>query len=91
MANMTSETVGRANGASSHEFRNRAENAIDKFSHQAGEKIGSIASQLSDSATEYAETGRKYVKENPLQSVAIAAAAGAVVGGLLSLSMRSRR
>ncbi|MGZ3690047.1 MAG: glycine zipper domain-containing protein [Pseudobdellovibrio sp.] len=88
---MATETF-KANGAT-QDFKNKvqgAESALDRISHDAGEKIGSMASQFSDSASEYVQTGRRYVKENPLQSLAIAAAVGAAVGGLVSISMRRR-
>ncbi len=93
MANTTMDNLSRANGAT-HDLKNKvqqgAESALDKISHDAGEKIGSMASRFTGSASEYTETGRKYVKENPLQSVAIAAAVGAAIGSLISLSMRRK-
>jgi ElaB/YqjD/DUF883 family membrane-anchored ribosome-binding protein len=39
---------------------------------------------------EYARTGTRYVTENPVRSVLVAAAVGAVVAGVL-LAMRHRR
>ena len=93
MANTTSETLHKANGVAQdfkHKAQQTAEGALDRISHDAGEKIGSMASQFRDSADEYVKTGRKYVADNPLQSVAVAAAVGAAVGGLISLSMRRR-
>lgn len=93
MASPTSETFNKLNGAA-QDFRGKiqqsAEGALDRFSHDAGEKIGSIASQLSDSTSEYVETGRKFVKENPEKGIVVAAAIGAVIGSLLTLSLRRR-
>jgi ElaB/YqjD/DUF883 family membrane-anchored ribosome-binding protein len=93
MASPTQDTYNRINGAA-QDFNGRAqqtaEGALDRISHDAGEKIGAMASQISDSATEYVESGRKFVKENPEKGVAIAAAVGAVVGGLLALSLRRK-
>jgi len=93
MASPTQDTYNRINGAA-QDFKGRvqqnAEGALDRLSHDAGERLGSMASQISDSASEYVESGRKFVKENPERGVAIAAAVGAVVGGLLALSLRRK-
>lgn len=63
---------------------------LEKFSHEAGKRMGNISSKVSDGATEYVDTGREYIKENPLQSAAIAAAAGVAVGYFLTLISRRR-
>lgn len=93
MANPTSEPFNKISGAA-QDFKNRAqqgaERSMDRFSHEAGERIGAIASQLSDSASEYVEEGRKFVKENPEKGIAIAAGVGAVLGTLLTLAFRRK-
>ena len=93
MANPTSDTYNKINGAA-QDFKGRvqqgAEGALDRFSHEAGEKIGTMASRISDSTSEYVETGRKFVKENPEKGIAVAAAIGAVLGSLLTLSLRKK-
>ena len=61
---------------------------LEKFSHDAGKSVGSFASQVSDSASDYVETSRSYIKENPIQSAAIAAAAGLAIGCLLTLAAK---
>lgn len=63
---------------------------FEKFTHDAGKKIGSLTSKVSGGAAEYVETSRDYIKENPLQAAAIAAAAGAAVGCLLTLVARRK-
>ncbi len=93
MANPTSDSFNKINGAA-QDFKNRAqqsaEGALDRFSHEAGERIGAVASQLSSSATEYVEEGRKFVKDNPEKGIAIAAGVGAVLGTLLTLAFRRK-
>lgn len=64
---------------------------LEKFSHTAGKTVGNFASKISEGASEYVETSRGYIKENPLQSAAIAAAAGLAVGCLLTLAAQQRR
>lgn len=68
-----------------------AEKDFEKMSHEAGSKIGAMASEFAHSASEYVETGRGYVKSNPGKSVAIAAAAGLVAGSLITLAMSRRK
>ncbi|MEQ1878053.1 MAG: hypothetical protein ABL958_15530 [Bdellovibrionia bacterium] len=70
---------------------------LEKVAHDAGEKIGTIASDfahstsdMAKSASDYVVTGREYVKENPFKGVAIAAVAGVVAGGILAMAMSRR-
>jgi len=83
----------RANGAarSMNDVAQNVSQRVEKFSHDAGERIGSMASQLQDGATEYVETGRDYIRQNPFQAAAYAACAGAAVGCLLTLALRSSK
>ncbi len=59
--------------------------AIERFTHDVGTKIGTVAHDISDKAEDYVATTRNYVKDHPLQSVAIAAATGLAVGSLLTM------
>ena len=63
---------------------------LEKFSHEAGKKVGNIASRASEGATEYVDTSRVYIKENPIQAAAFAAAAGVAVGCLLTMLARRK-
>lgn len=63
---------------------------LEKFSHEAGKRMGNISSRVSEGATEYVDTSREYIKENPIQAAAIAAAAGVAVGFLLTTLGRRR-
>ncbi len=63
---------------------------VERAVRSAGESIGAMGSNIANSTTKYLNTGRDYVKENPAKGVAIAAAAGAVVGSLLVFSMRRK-
>lgn len=62
--------------------------AIDKASHDVGKTIGSAVGKVSNQTTQYVQATREYVSENPLQSVAIVAAAGVAVGSLLTMLTR---
>lgn len=89
---MANESMNKAN-SSAAEFKNKAaasEASLERLSHNAGERIGAMATNIADSTRHYVEEGREYVKENPAKSIAIAAAAGAVVGSLVTLAMRRR-
>ncbi len=93
MANPTAETMNKANGAT-HEFKNKvlgAEESLEKMSHNVGERIGAMASDVAHASSDYVRTGRDYVKENPAKGLAIAAATGLVVGSLLTMVLRQRQ
>lgn len=90
---MTSETMSKAN-SSAADFKNKvmsSDVSLGKISHSAGEKIGEMASGLANTTREYVENGREYVKENPAKSIAIAAAAGAAAGSLITYLMQKRK
>ena len=63
---------------------------LEKFSHDAGKKVGSFASEISDATSDYVESGKSFIKDNPVQAAAIAVAAGAAIGCLLTLAARRR-
>ncbi len=93
MANLTNETINKANGAAS-EFNNKIhgnEKQLDKVVQNVGEKMGEMASSFVHSTSDSLKTSRDFVKENPLKGVAIAAAVGAVTGSLITILMRSRK
>lgn len=90
MANLASEVVSRVDSAA-HDLKGKAqatENYLEKMSHDAGKRIGVMAADVSNATTEYVQTSREYVRENPIKSVAIAAAAGVVTGSLLTMIAR---
>ena len=70
---------------------------LNKFSEDAGKKIGEVASQVKSVADEYMVSGREYVargqdyvKTNPERSMAIALGLGAVIGGLIVFAFRKK-
>ncbi len=79
-----------SNSNQDYKTKNAGENGLEKFSRDSGRKLGNAAAGFAQSTTEYVKSGREYVSENPVSGVAIAAAAGAVVGSILTLSMRRR-
>ncbi len=68
----------------------KAETALIEMSHDAGKKIGNMTNRFANSASEYVKNGRSYVVENPGKGVAIAAATGLVVGGLVTYALSKR-
>lgn len=63
---------------------------LEKFSHEAGEKVGKLASNVSEGASEYIESSRSYIRNKPIQSTAMAAAAGLAAGFLLMMFARRK-
>lgn len=63
---------------------------LEKFSHEAGKRMGNLSSRVTEGASEYADTSREYIRENPLQAAAIACAAGAAIGLVFSMVTRRR-
>lgn len=86
-AEMKDSNLGK--NAAEKTLQNPAQ-AIEKFSHDVGTKIGSVAGEITDRANDYVSNTRSYVKEHPIQSVAIAAATGAAVGTLITMVSRRR-
>jgi ElaB/YqjD/DUF883 family membrane-anchored ribosome-binding protein len=85
---MSNENMNKLNGAMSGFVK--VENEISKMANDTGKKIGAMASDFAQSANQRIESGREYVEENPLKGVAIAAAAGAIVGSLLTIALRKK-
>lgn len=88
----------RANGsatltklqANGRGMKDRLGDKMNGVVHDFGEKIGDLTSSLSSSATDAVDGGREYIEKNPVRSVAMAAAAGAALAGVIAL-VRGRR
>lgn len=93
MGNVSNETQNKSNIPAT-DFKNRlvdgAEKGLEKMARDVGHNVGAMAMDLEKTASQYVQTSREYVQENPAKSVAIAAAAGMVAGGLLTLAMTRR-
>jgi ElaB/YqjD/DUF883 family membrane-anchored ribosome-binding protein len=88
MANLINDTMSKAS-----DYKSRIgspELQLDHMVQSAGERVGAMASQVSDKTTDYIKSGREYVLANPVKGVAIAAATGLVAGSLLSLLYRQK-
>ncbi len=85
-----SDTDSKTNSNQDYKTKNAGENGLEKLSRDSGKRLGNVAAGFAHSTTEYVKSGREYVSENPVSGVAIAAAAGAVVGSILTMSMRRR-
>ena len=92
MVNINSETLDKRNG-DSYDYKKTIPNREDRFenmSHNAGKKIGSMASNIANSSNEYVKAIGEYVQENPAKSVAIATAVGVVAGSIITMVMGRR-
>ncbi len=68
-----------------------SQDQIEGFVSKAGEKAGELTSNFAQTASDSIESGREYVKANPIKGVAIAAGAGLVAGSLLTMLFRGRK
>lgn len=60
-----------------------AEYKWEQMAYKTGQNVGTMS-------TNYTKTGRKYVVENPIKGIAIAAATGAIIGRLITCGMSRR-
>ncbi len=67
-----------------------AENQMEKYSKEAGEKAGQVATELKESAVKAVENGREYLKENPATSILFATIVGIITGTVLTLTLRRK-
>jgi ElaB/YqjD/DUF883 family membrane-anchored ribosome-binding protein len=90
VATLNSDTLDKAN-KSMTDLQTRAqvaEKSLDRVSRDIGERIGALASDVTNSATGYVKTSSDYVRDNPVKGVAIAAAAGVVAGSIFTMMLR---
>lgn len=93
MQQTKNDMLGKANGIA-QDFAAQVQNGeqkIEKMSAEAGQKVGVIVADIGKSTTQYVQTSREYVQENPIKGIAIAAAAGLVAGSLLTLALRKKQ
>ncbi len=96
MANPNNENFGNKMNGLNHEIKNKVQAqpqdpSLQELAHTAGERVGVMASDFANSTSDYVKTSRVYVQENPVKGVAIAIAAGAIAGSLLTMAMRSNK
>ena len=92
MTNLNKSPDVIANGMA-HSMGEKAQNmarSLETVAQNLGSDLGKAASNVSEKTSEYVKSTRSYVEENPLQSIAIAATAGLVVGSLITM-ISSRR
>jgi ElaB/YqjD/DUF883 family membrane-anchored ribosome-binding protein len=99
MTEFFTEKTTKTNGTA-FDFHNKAqggENHLEQLAHEAGEKIGSVVSNIAASASDYAnhasgyvKSGRTYVQNNPATGIVLAALTGVVLGGLLAMTLGRR-
>lgn len=85
-SNMDS-SLAKANGAAT-DFKTKvqgAEQQVEKYVREAGEKVGAVASKVARSTEETLDMSRDYVKANPLKGILYSIASGVVVGAILTM------
>lgn len=93
MANLTSEKVNQANPIPK-DLKSKLDSTqskIESFAHRTEEKISDQAAQIAEQASHYVAASRQYVEENPVKSLAIAAATGLAAGGIVSVILRRKK
>jgi ElaB/YqjD/DUF883 family membrane-anchored ribosome-binding protein len=66
------------------------EEQIEEATYGAGKKVGQMASDISNTTTDYVKNSRAYVRSNPIAGVSIAATAGLMVGSLMTMAFSKR-
>ncbi len=68
----------------------QSDSNYEKSLHDKSQSLKEIASTFASTASTYLKDGKDYVQAHPNRSVAIAAVAGLVTGGLVSMALRKR-
>lgn len=93
MSTFSKENETRINGSSykpsDHNSSFSPSSDLSKQVQNFGSDIGKQVGKAKDMATDYIATTRTYVEKHPLQSMAMAAATGVVLGSLFSRGKRS--
>lgn len=76
--------------ATTSEMKAKANSNYGALAESVGEQAGMYASQTVDQAKAMLKSSRQYVEQNPQKSVAIAAAAGAFFGSLVTMALFRR-
>jgi ElaB/YqjD/DUF883 family membrane-anchored ribosome-binding protein len=63
---------------------------IENVSENFGKRAGELVSQVSGSVSDYYDTSRRFVQQNPTKGIAAAVATGVVIGSLLTLALKSK-
>ena len=85
MDNLNIDKSNKVNG-SAHEYKktaNKADSMFDKLAHTASDQISKSAEDFADQGIKAYETGRDYVRSNPVTGVLVAAGTGLVLGSYL--------
>lgn len=92
MANHATETNNKMNGAKKTIEKNSKEVSSTVMSEiqTLSEDLSSRAREMTTEVKQYYKTGHKYVKNNPVKSLAIAAGAGLLIGGLTAMLLQRR-
>jgi ElaB/YqjD/DUF883 family membrane-anchored ribosome-binding protein len=65
-------------------------NQIQEPEIKREKNLSEMTSDIAHATSQYAKDSREYFAKNPIKGVAIAAAAGAVIGSIITLSMQRK-
>ena len=91
MNNQTKDPDIKGNGmlhTPSNDKNSSMSQSFDKLSQRVSHDVGSLVGDMSAKSSSYIKSTREYVEENPIQSVALAAAAGIALGSIITMASR---
>jgi ElaB/YqjD/DUF883 family membrane-anchored ribosome-binding protein len=65
-------------------------NQLQQTERKLEKNLGEMTSNIAHTTSQYAQNSREYIILNPVKGVAIAAAVGAIIGSLLTLSVQRK-
>ncbi len=68
-----------------------AQTKVESYAHQVEDRISERTSQAMKKSSDYIESTRQYVQENPVKSIAAAAVAGLAAGSLGTYILRRKK
>ncbi len=88
----TTEAKNKMNGAKKHAAHTTEEAASTVMSEiqTLSQDLSSRAREMTSEIKEYYKTGHKYVRSNPVKSLAVAAGAGLLIGGFVAMMIGRR-
>ena len=88
-SNKNSESMSNSFDTAVREKAQNISNTLETVAHNLGSDLGKKANIVTEKASGAIHSTRSYVEQNPIQSIAIAATVGLVLGSLFTKSRKS--
>ena len=88
-SNKNSDSIANSLDNSAREKAQNISSSLETLAHNFGSDLGKKANIVTERTSGLINSTRSYVEENPIQSVAIAATLGLVLGSLFTKSRKS--